>query len=125
MLNGGVKMEVDEDIQYMIDMTQEAFTACLECHNAPVGEHRERELRRFAEEHPDIVEHQKELVRGYGQGPKGIPDWRLIEPAICFIGMVCCSCCEDNHKDIWDMCQQAREDYERENAEMRAKGVYL
>jgi len=103
---------VNKAIEDMQLMTQECFTACLECGEEPVGEHRKEKLEKFAIEHPECVQYQKELLQ-----PRGIPDWKLVEPPKCFIMMVCCRCCEDNHKGVWEMCQQARKDYEEERKE--------
>ena len=104
--------DIEQAIESMVFMTQEAFTPCLECGNSPVGEFREEKLKKFAEEHPECVKFHRDTF------PDGIsseiPDWKLVQPAICFIAGVCCGCCEKNHKDVWDMCQQTRLDYEKE-----------
>ena len=105
------KKGVKQQIESMEFMTQKSFTACLECGNSPVAEFRKKELEKFAKKHPDCAQFHRDIFPG-GISEK-IPDWQLVRPAICFITGVCCDCCEKNHKDIWDICQQARLDYER------------
>lgn len=104
--------DIKEAIESMVFMTQECFTPCFECGNVPVAEFREKKLKEFAEEHPECAQYHRDLFPG-GISSE-VPDWRLVRPAICFIGGVCCDCCEKNHKNTWDMCQQAKLDYEKE-----------
>ena len=110
----GRMSDIEKAIESMVLMTQECFTPCFECGSSPVAEFREEELKKFAKEHPECVQYQREM-RSHWQGPYiDRPDWLLVQPAICFIGGVCCSCCEENHKDVWDKCEQAKLDYMEE-----------
>ena len=106
--------DIKEAIDSMVYMTQEAFTPCLECGNSPIGEFREEELKEFAGRHPECVRFQREMRSNWQKPHIDVPDWRLVQPAVCFISGVCCDCCKKNHIDVWDMCRQARLDCERE-----------
>lgn len=114
MVNNRVsgKMPIEKAIGFMVGMTQEAFTACLECGSVPVAEFREEELRKFAKEHPECVQYHQDMFPG-GISER-VPDWTLVQPAACLISGICCNCCERAHKGTWGMCQQARLDYEKE-----------